>query len=87
MVLRGAFRLLLGLLVTLFAAVGFLEVLEFVLTKPGPGEGEATRERIYSGQFYALALVFGGVLAILCDRIWMQLRGLGPELRLPSSRT
>jgi hypothetical protein len=87
-VLRAAFRLLLGVLVTYGGAEGFLHVLEFLLTKPGPGGAEAARTTIYGGwHFLAFALVIGVSLAILCDRVWVQLRALGPELRLPSSRT
>ena len=29
---------------------------------------------------FELALTIGIALAILCDRIWMRIRGLGPEL-------
>jgi hypothetical protein len=79
MVLRGAFRLVVGCVVTVTAAWSVLWLLEAAL---GKGLWLANHMWLSVALAIGAALAVGVALAVALDRAWIRIRGRGPELSL-----
>lgn len=77
MLLRGGFRLVLGVGVAVSIAWALLWLMEAVL-----GTAFWVFDNIWLGVALQLALALAGgiAVAIASDRAWIRVRGLGPEL-------
>ena len=83
MLLRGSFRLVLGISVALPIAWALLWLMEAAL-----GTAFWVFDNLWLGVGLQLALALAGGVAgaIACDRVWMRVRGLGPDLTVKRSQ-
>ncbi len=82
MVLRGGFRLVLGLAVALSVAWGLLWLMEAAQERGVLGYETWLFNNMWADLVLSLglALLLGIASAVACDRIWLRIRARGPRL-------